>query len=168
MNLCAEDIIKILDLQPLTGEGGYYRETYRSNAVIASGSPELRSAGTAIYYLLSGDPRDFSELHRLDADETFHFYLGDPVEMLLLHPNGPGETIILGGGITGGMNVQVTIPAGVWQGSRLMAGGRFALMGSTVTPGFEFSGYRSGNREMLIREYPFFRDIITQLTRSVQ
>ena len=103
-------------------------------------------------------------MHRLQSDEIFHFYLGDPVEMLQLLPDGTGQTVLLGGDLTADMRPQVIVPRGVWQGSRLLAGGKFALLGATVAPGFEFVDYEHGRRSDLIRSHPQFHEKIVTLT----
>jgi predicted cupin superfamily sugar epimerase len=147
----AEEIIRFLQLRPLPLEGGWYRETHRS------------SFSTAIYYLLT--PDTFSALHRLPADEVFHFYLGDPVEMLQLGPTPEegGRLVTLGPDIFSGQQVQIVVPAGVWQGSRLIPGGRFALLGTTMAPGFEFAQYEAGDRRTLAEAYTDFADRISRL-----
>jgi predicted cupin superfamily sugar epimerase len=121
-----------------------------------------RAFGTCIYYLLT--PTTFSAMHRLQSDEIFHFYLGDPVEMLQLWPDGSGKIVTLGSDLQAGMHPQVIVPRGVWQGARLVAGGKFALLGCTVAPGFDFADYEHGRREELIRDYPQFRERIVALT----
>ena len=163
----AKKIIEHLDLEPLAGEGGFYRETYRSGETIPAGAlPERYSAdkhfSTAIYYLLM--PETFSAIHRLISDEVFHFYLGDPVTMLRLHPDGRGETIVLGPDIEAGQRLQCVVPQGVWQGMHLNAGGRFALMGTTVAPAFDFDDYQPARRDDLLQKYPDFAEIIERLT----
>jgi len=164
-----EDLIRILSLIPLPGEGGWYRETYRSRVRIpASGLPEAysgpRDAGTAIYYLLTSDT--FSALHRLRGDEIFHFYRGDPVEMLHLRPDGTGATLTLGPKPQEGMHPQAVVPGGVWQGARIAAGGRYALLGCTAAPGFEFEDFELGKRDALLRLYPEHAEMIRTLTRE--
>lgn len=161
----AEEIIKLLQLQPHPKEGGYFRETYRSAdsfTDLPSRYRGKRSASTAIYYLLT--PESFSAMHRLASDEVFHFYLGSPVEMLNLFPDGHGTVVSLGSDLTAGQSPQIMVPAGVWQGSRLASGGQFALMGTTVAPGFDFADYESGQREKLIEQYPQFAKMIRELT----
>lgn len=160
----ADEIIKKLGLQKHPTEGGYFLETYRSAETVTDEKRGKRSYSTAIYYMLTENT--FSEMHRLGADELFHFYLGDPVEMLHLYPNGIGERVIFGTDISGGMRVQVTIPAGVWQGARLVPGGTFALMGTTMAPGFEYSEYQSGSRKELTDLFPEFKELIALLTRK--
>ena len=167
MEWSAEELIRLLSLSPLRGEGGFFRETHRSDLALPSGALPSgyrgpRPAVTAIYYLLG--PGTHSAMHRLRGDEIFHFYLGDPVEMLQLSPDGTGRLITIGTAIERGAQPQVVVPAGVWQGSRLAAGGRFALMGTTVAPGFDFSDFELGEREALVRGYPAHAEMITALT----
>ena len=166
--ITADTVKSLLNLKPHPEEGGYFRETYRSphtlsNNILPEEYKYERSLSTAIYYLLT--PDTFSALHRLPTDELFHFYLGDPVEMLNLLPDGSGRTITLGQAITNGMQLQAVVKKGVWQGSRLCAGGTFALLGTTMSPGFESSDYESGQREQLIADYPQFENLIKVLTR---
>ena len=166
--LTADQIIALLNLKPHPEEGGYFVETYRSSETISekalpSRYKGVRSFGTAIYYLLT--PETFSAMHRLQSDEIFHFYLGDPVEMLQLWPDGSGRILILGTDIINGMKPQVVIPKGVWQGARLFKDGKFALLGTTVSPGFEFADYESGHRDELVKSYPKFRELIIALTK---
>lgn len=165
----AEDLIAHLKLQPHPKEGGFFRETYRASETIeASGLPVRygtgRSHGTAIYYLLT--PGTFSALHRLRSDEIFHFYLGDPVRMLQLTPEGQGKTVVLGPNVLAGQELQVVVPREVWQGSILEPGGKFALLGCTVAPGFEYVDYEHGDRSQLTNAYPQFADLIKQLTTA--
>lgn len=165
--LNAEDIIKLLDLKPHP-EGGYYKEIYRSDEIIQQESLPSRYSGprcfgTGIYYLLT--PGDISMMHRVKSDETFHFYMGDPVELLKLYPDGSGEIIEIGPDLEKGMTLCATIEKNVWQGQRLKKGGRFVLFGTTVNPGFEFSDFEVGDRDRLQREYPVFSERIGALTK---
>ena len=149
-------------------EGGYYIQTYKSAETIARDGLDTRytghrSVGTAIYYLLT--PGTFSELHRLRSDEIFHFYLGDPVEQLQLWPDGSSKVVVIGTDLAGGQIPQLVVPKDVWQGARLLAGGSFALLGCTVSPGFEFEDYESGTRKDLTQNYPAQTELITALTR---
>ena len=167
--LSADEIIRRLNLKPLPIEGGYFRETYRSDETVsASVLPQRfggdRSFSTAIYYLLTADT--FSALHRLPSDELFHFYLGDPVGMLQLHPDGSSCVITLGPDLKAGQQLQAVVPRAVWQGSFLCDGGRWALLGTTVAPGFDFDDYQAGERDQLIRQYPDRAKLIAQLTRA--
>jgi len=165
--LTVEKLIKMLNMKLLPKEGGYYSETHRSAQVVAGSSlPEQyesdRSLSTAIYYMLTHDTK--SLLHRLLTDEIFHFYLGEPVLMLQLFPDGTANTIILGQDLEAGHSVQVLVPKGVWQGSYLLEGGRFALMGTTMAPGFDFADNEIGDRETLINLYPSHQDLVKRLT----
>jgi predicted cupin superfamily sugar epimerase len=145
MHLDAETLIRLLNLRPLPQEGGYYSETHRAKRVIAEsalGSEYIgdRNASTAIYFLIT--PQEYSALHILPSDEVFHFYLGDPVEMLQLHPDGSANVHILGTDLLADMRPQVVVPGNTWQGCRLKDGGHFALLGCTVAPGFDFRDFR--------------------------
>jgi predicted cupin superfamily sugar epimerase len=163
--ITAEEMIRLLNLEKHP-EGGYFTETYRSKEKITDPRRGQRSYSTAIYYMLT--PDTFSEMHRLTGDEMFHFYLGDPVEMLHLYPDGTGKHLLLGSDIERGMQPQVLVLSGVWQGARLLPGGTsgFALMGTTMAPGFEYSDYQSGSRQELTRQYLEFKELITTLTRK--
>jgi len=167
--LTAERLIKLYNMKPLPGEGGYYAETYRAPESI--GSPALpgrygsdRSISTAIFYLLTPDTR--SLIHTVGSDEIYHFYLGDPVKLVLIHPSGTIKVIFLGQDVRAGQFVQAVVPAGIWQGSLLLEGGQFALMGVTVAPGFEFEDRNPGKRDELLEQYPQHRDIIVSLTED--
>jgi uncharacterized protein len=165
--LTAEQIRDLLKLQLLPVEGGYFAETYRSKDTIPSGAPGAypngRPLSTAIYYMLT--PDSFSALHRLPGDEIFHFYLGDPVEMLLLKPDGTGQAVLLGPDISAGMRLQHTVAGGTWQGSRLIPGGKFALLGTTMAPGFDPADFEIGKRQELSAAYPPYAPLIALLTR---
>ena len=161
--MTADDVIRLLDLQPHPVEGGFFRETYRSPqpvTVPAHGGP--RSVSTAIYYLLK--PGHVSELHVLPGDEVFHFYSGAPVRMLQLWPDGSGKEVTLGSDIAAGQVPQLVVPAGVWQGTRLVGGLGFALLGCTVAPGFDYADYRGGSRAELTAKWPAFAEEIKRLT----
>lgn len=156
-------------MKPLSAEGGYYVETYRAKEKIAQAALPDRFAGernfsTAILYLLT--PDTFSTLHRLKSDEVFHFYLGDPVTMLQLHPDGSSEVIILGQDILNGQRIQVLVPQSTWQGAFLRQGGKFALMGTTMAPGFESNDFELGQREELLRWYPDQKELILKLSQQ--
>jgi hypothetical protein len=167
--ITAEQIKTLLNLKFHPKEGGYFVETYRSDETIPEGAlPKRyrnnRSYATAIYYFIT--PESFSTIHRLKSDEIFHFYLGDPVEMLQLWPDGSGKMMTLGSDLLNGMKPQIIVPKGVWQGGRLILGGRYALLGTTVSPGFEFMDYEAGQRECLVESYPQFQNLIIALTES--
>jgi len=163
----AKKLIEILNLKPLPIEGGYFAETYRSDDVLPKAFlPERynedKSLSTSIYYLLTEDTK--SLIHRLPTDEIYHFYLGDPVKMVQLYPDGVVKSIILGHEILSDEDLQVLVPRGVWQGSQLVDGGKFALMGTTMAPGFDFSDLEAADRDMMIKLYPQYKDLILELT----
>lgn len=126
--MTARDIIEYLGLSPLPIEGGYFRRTY-----FKSGHSNQGVSASAIFYLLTPGTR--SLLHKLPKDEMYHFYLGDPVELLMLDDHG-GARYILGSDILAGQRMQLVVPADSWQGSRLLGDGQFALMGTTMCPAF--------------------------------
>ena len=160
--MTSAEIKELLKLQPHPVEGGHFRRTYTSDLTVTA--PQgARAAGTAIYYLLEAGT--FSEMHVLQSDEIFHFYLGDPVEMLQLLPDGSSAVVRLGPDLRNGEHVQLVVPAGVWQGTRLMGAGRVALLGCTVTPGFDFADYRNASFEELAASWPGEKERIRALTR---
>lgn len=165
----ADFIIKHLGLKPHTGEGGFYRETYRSGEKYPfDGLPARyqteKEFSSAIYYLIT--PDSFSRLHRIITDEIFHFYLGDPVIMLRLYPDGSGETVTLGTDLRAGHCPQCIVPGGTWQGLMLEKGGRWALMGTTVAPAFDFSDFELAVRQELIEKYPDYAYLIRIMTQQ--
>jgi len=161
--MTASELKTLLQLQPHPIEGGFFRRTYTS-AVPVDLPRGQRPSGSAIYYLL--EPGTFSEMHVLDSDEMFHFYLGDPVEMLQLHPDGHSVLFTLGPNLAAGQHMQLAVPAGVWQGTRLIGDGQVALLGCTVTPGFDFADYRNASYAELAEKWPVAAEKIRQLTRS--
>lgn len=146
----ADGVIAKLGLEPLPVEGGWFVETYRSEFA------------TAIYYLLT--PDTVSRMHRLNSDEVYHFYAGDPVEMLLLYDDGTSDVIALGSNIEVGQRPQVVVPRTVWQGCKLVPGGRWALMGTTVAPAFNFDDFELADPHELLRRYPDRAEMIRDLT----
>lgn len=151
-----QQLIDLLGLQPLPGEGGMSAQTYISRQETGG-----RAIGTAIYYLLSGQA--FSHLHRLEGDEMYHFYLGDPVRLVELLPDGSEKTTILGRDLANGQKVQHLVPAGHWQGSHLLQGG-FALLGTTMWPGYTQECYEHGDCLHLTEQYPQAAEDIRRLT----
>ncbi len=158
--MTADRVKKMLGLQPHPREGGWYVRTYESETLAEDG---LHRTGTAIYYLL--EPETFSEMHRLKSDEVFHFYAGDAVEQLQLSPDGRGRRVLIGNDMVRGDQPQVVVRAGVWQGARLVHGGTWALLGCTVSPGFEFADYEAGSAADLVAGWPDWTSEILALTR---
>jgi hypothetical protein len=164
-----EELKVFFDLKPLPLEGGYFREFFRSPEILMqSALPERyksdKSTMTSIFYLL--EPGIFSAFHRLQSDEIYHFYLGDPVDLVLLNIDGSLTNVTLGSDIYAGHQLQYAVPKGVWQGSTLMPGGQFALMGCTVAPGFDPDDYEHGHWETLLRQYPAHHALIMKLTNK--
>jgi len=148
--------IEHLNLQPHP-EGGYYAETYRAR----SGEGE-RAASTGIYFLLGR--ADVSRFHRIDADEMWHFYGGDPLNVHMIDASGAHSYFTLGANPGAGEVLQAVVPADVWFGARLASGGDYALVGCTVAPGFMFEHFELAERGRLIAEFPQHASIIRQLT----
>jgi hypothetical protein len=166
--MTADEVKQLLQLTPLPIEGGFFRETYRSRWMVSAeylpdGTRGSRSIGTAIYYMIT--PETFSTLHRLPGSEVFHFYLGDPVEMLQLLSDGSSRTITLGPDILNGQQPQVVVRGHVWQGCRLAPGGAWALMGTTMSPGFDYADYETADRAQLTAQYPGAADKIKAYTK---
>lgn len=153
-------IIEKLELVPLEGEGGMYRRTY-------AGDPDAegRHAYSVIYYLLT--QRTFSHMHKLNADEVYHFYMGDGMELLILYPDGRAECRVLGCNLDRGEIPQFRVPAGCWQGSRVVRGGTYSLVGTTMTPAYEEEMYTHGVCEELCKKYPLVSDKIRERCGAV-
>jgi hypothetical protein len=138
-------------------EGGFFAETYRS-----ARSADERSLSTAIYFLVTAESP--SRMHRVTSDEIWHFYRGDALEMLQLAPDGSSRIVTIGSRVEAGEHPQVLVPGGVWQGVRVAPGGRYALVGATVTPGFDFADFAMGDRAVLVTLYPDRAENIAALT----
>lgn len=152
-------------------EGGYFRETYRSDESLAKGALPTRFGGdracsTAIYFLLEGD--DFSALHRIKQEEVWHFYDGSSITIHVIAPGGDYFTIKLGRDPQGGAAPQAVVKAGYLFGVTVDDPRSYALAGCTVAPGFEFADFEMPTRAELCRLYPEHRQIIERLTRSIE
>ncbi len=164
----AQKIIETLGLVPLDIEGGYFRETYRCEEHIHKDAlhnryGDHRNIKTAIYYLLT--PDTFSAIHRVKSDEIFHFYMGDTVEMLHIKEDG-AHVVKLGTDLLNGEVPQYIVPYGTWQGARLADGGSYALMGTTVAPGFEYDDFELADCDELSRLHPDYRHEIRRLCKQ--
>jgi uncharacterized protein len=126
------EIIRLLELAPHP-EGGHYRETWRAPA-----PPGSRAAGTAIYYLLQAG--EVSRWHRIDADETWHWYAGSPLALTLSPDGRETQPLRLGAKLLDGERPQLLVPAGAWQSAESL--GPWTLAGCTVSPGFEFESFK--------------------------
>lgn len=161
-NLSAQRLIDQLGLLPHP-EGGYYRETYRSKAKV-SVQAGCRDACTAIYYLLGGN--DYSAWHRIASDELWHFYAGSALSIHVLDDQNGLRTIKLGDSLRDPDCVfQAVVPAGCWFAAE-SAPDRFALVGCTVAPGFEFSEFELADAQALIRQHPAHADLIRRLAST--
>lgn len=150
-------------------EGGYYRQTYRAELTVEREAlpPEFggnRAVATAIYFLL--DATAFSAFHRLRSDEMWHFYAGGALVVHVIAEDGHLSEILLGTDAEAGEVFQAVVKAGCWFGSRLRDPGSFALVGCTVSPGFDFADFELAKRDELVRLYPQHRAIIRTLTRG--
>lgn len=162
-----ENIIRKLGLEPLEPEGGLYRETYLSPETVAGNALPPRYGGdrrfsSAIYYLLRKGT--VSAMHRLRSDEVYHFYLGDPVQLLTVTTTGAG-LMFLGPDIMSGQYPQVVVPAGAWQGLKLVDGGEFALLGTTVSPAFTRDDFELADTDALSKKFPAHAELLKTLSR---
>jgi hypothetical protein len=144
-----ERVAELLGLEPLPGEGGLFRRTH------------IDAHSSAIYYLLLAP--DFSAMHRLTATETYHWYAGSPLRLLLLGEDGRVAEPVLGPDLAAGQRPQTVVPAGTWQGCAPM--GEWALVGTTTAPPFDWAGFELGDRTVLTALHPDAADRIAELTR---
>jgi predicted cupin superfamily sugar epimerase len=161
-------IISKFDLKPLPFEGGYFIETFRSGKTVFNedhSGIKSRSLCTSIIYLITSG--SFSKLHRLPGEEIFHFYFGDPVKMLNISESGKAEIIMLGNEFEKGEVPQHVVGGNCWQGIFLSEEKSpvFALLGTTMSPGFDLNDYESaaGHKDILLKNYPEFSEVIKKL-----
>jgi uncharacterized protein len=166
----ADDVVRLLGLEPLPHEGGWFRRTTESPIEIPTADlPRSYVAGTArlaysaIYALIT--PKGFSALHRLTADEIWCFHAGDSLESLRLPKSGPGEWVRLGPDVAKGERLQDVVRGGVWQGTRLVSGGRWSLVSCVVVPEFRWQDFELADRAVLQAAHPGRTDEIAALTR---
>ena len=150
-------------------EGGYYKETYRSDAIIKKESlPEGfngdRNCSTAIYFLLEKD--NFSAFHRIKSDECWHFYSGDTLLIYVIEQNGNAYTLKLGADTANGEVFQAMVPANSWFASEPAPNSRYCFVGCTVSPGFDFADFKLAQKEELSRLYPDKKALIHRLCRQ--
>jgi predicted cupin superfamily sugar epimerase len=156
----AEEVARLLDLAPLDQEGGFFKRTAEAGVILPGSA---RRAYSLIYFLIT--PAGFSAIHRLETDEIWSFHCGDALESLRLAPGGTGRIVRLGLAVTAGETPQDVVPAGIWQGTRLAPGGRWALVSCVVAPEFRWSEFTLGDRQELTAGYPAFAQEILGLTR---
>ena len=167
----AEKLIQHFKMEKIPAEGPWFTVTYRSEDVLdAKSLPDRyigsRVAGTAIYAVQTKE--DFSAIHKLMTDEIWHYYGGDPLEMLLLCPDGRGEIVVIGPDVFKGQHPQFVVPRDVWQGSMPIGpeSESYSFFGNTLAPGFEFDDFAMGYRDELQAMHPQFSDHIARLTRA--
>ncbi|HAK45168.1 MAG TPA: hypothetical protein DCO79_04510 [Spirochaeta sp.] len=148
--ITADEIIKALDLIPLTTEGGFFRQTWRDEY------------GTVIYYLIT--PESWSSLHRLTIAETWHFYAGDPLKQLQIFPDGRTERVEFSTELLNGQRPQLICPADVWQATRLAEGGEWALTGTTMAPGYTEDCIEFTDPEELAGAFPQHMELIKEFS----
>jgi uncharacterized protein len=163
----AKEIIEILGLTPHP-TCGFVAETYRSPQSIPlqalpSAYEGSRPFGSVLYFLVTPDAQ--IRLHRIRSDQMYHHYLGEPLEVLLLYPDGTGRITMIGSDLAAGMRPQLFIPGGTFHISRLRAGSAFALLGTTEWPGFESLDLEFGDPNRLMGDYPTFRHDIEDFVR---
>ena len=150
MHPSVKSLIEHYHFQPLPVEGTLFVSTYRSSQEYEQGKP----VGTAMIGMYCDEPRSVSLFHKLKYDEVWHFYGGDPLRLVLLYPDGTSKDVIMGSDPGKGQLVQFVIPAGVWQAGHMLEGGRYALFGCTVAPGFTDDIFEGGTWEKLSALYP--------------
>lgn len=147
-------------------EGGFYKETYRSNGQVKDPYPgaEFRSFSTAIYFLLvSGN---FSAFHKIKQDEMWHFYDGDAIDLHIISAKGEYSLVKIGRNFTEGEVPQYVVKAGDWFASEVSTINFYSLAGCTVSPGFDFEDFEMAKANELIQEFPQHKEVILRLTRS--
>lgn len=149
-------------------EGGYYRETYRSAEMIYQEHLPRRFSGdrnfsTAIYFLMKQG--HFSAFHRIQADEMWHFYAGDPMHLYIIFPNGSLDHYLIGDDLEKGQTFQAVVKGGCWFASEPAEDSAYSLVGCTVAPGFEFEDFEMAKADDLIRQFPTHAALIKRLTR---
>lgn len=165
--MTVETLVKELQLLPHP-EGGYYKETYRSEGIISNSclSSDFkgdRNMATGIYFLI--EKGNFSALHKIKSDETWHFYYGDALEVIEINEQGELTFTKIGSNLSNGETFQYTVKANTWFGSRVSDNGNFSLVGCTVYPGFDFNDFELANKQDLINQFPQHQQLISELTR---
>jgi uncharacterized protein len=162
-----DQFIQKYNLQPHP-EGGWYKQTYKSNEEInADALPERfganRAFSTAICFLL--EKGNFSAFHRIKSDECWHFYAGDPLVIYIIEQDGELKIISLGNDLEKGHSFQFVVPANCWFASRPAAGSEYCFVGCTVSPGFEFEDLELADQTELSVMYPQHKALIKELCR---
>ena len=148
-------------------EGGYYREVYRSGEkILPAHLPKRyktsRNFSTSIYFLLEG--KQFSTFHLLQSDELWHFYDGSDLMIYIINPEGELITRKLGN--SDDTEFQIVIKKHCWFAAEVCNKKSFSLFGCTVSPGFEFEDFKLGKRELLLKKFPDYGELIKRLSNS--
>ncbi len=165
--ISAEKLVNYFEMLPHP-EGGYYKETYRSDELLARNALPERFVGdrvfsTAIYFLL--EKGNFSGFHKIQSDECWHFYAGQTLLIYVLHHNGSLEIIKLGNNLLNGEVFQAVVPAGCWFASEPAPNSEFSFVGCTVAPGFDFADFELAKADELVKEFPEHETLIQRLCR---
>lgn len=164
MNEKAKEYIQKLQLKKHP-EGGYYREVYRAAEMFYIDAPPKalkRNASTSIYFLLEG--KQVSKFHRLKSDEQWHFYDGSSIKIYVIDEKGKLKEYLLGNKITDGNLFQLVIKKNNWFAAELINKRGFALIGCTVSPGFDFNDFELADKKSMIEKFPLHSDLIDRLT----
>ncbi|MCP9290823.1 cupin domain-containing protein [Gracilimonas sediminicola] len=150
-------------------EGGYFKETYRSEGVIPETVfPEVfegsRNYCTGIYFLLTSDA--FSAFHRIRQDEMWHFYQGSPLTIHMISPHGDYSKQVVGLDFDNGELPQFTVPKEYWFAAEVNQPDSYSFVGCTVSPGFDFRDFELAAEESLSRKFSKHKDLISRLTRG--
>lgn len=162
-----EDLITRLDLKPHP-EGGYFKETYRSDGEISKDQlgkafTGKRNYSTCIYFLLTSE--NFSAFHKINQDEIWHFYDGAPIQLHIISKNGSYSKHSIGNDIKNGELPQYIVEAGDWFAAEVEDENSFTFLGCTVAPGFDFEDFELASQDQLMRQFPNHSEIIKRLTR---
>ncbi|GGF28055.1 cupin domain-containing protein [Echinicola rosea] len=165
--MTAVEIIESLDLKPHP-EGGYFKEAYRSQGIISQKClgeqfEGDRNYATGIYFLLTSDT--FSAFHRIRQDEAWHFYLGSPLRLHSLSEKAGHEEFVIGADLLDGQIPQLVVPADHWFAAEVMAEDGFALVGCTVSPGFDFRDFELADQNKLTATFPDHAALVAKFTR---
>ena len=166
MKAAIDSIIQSYKMLPHP-EGGFYKESYRSDLLLegdslSNGMNGRRNCSTAILFLLVEN--SFSAFHRIKSDEVWHFYDGDPVDIHVIESNGLNRMIKLGKNPLQNEVFQAVVPAGAWFASK--TAGVYSLVGCTVAPGFDFADFELAKAELLAAEFPDHRKLIFSFCRD--
>lgn len=162
-----ETLIETLDLQPHP-EGGFFKETYRSDATIYNGHLTGKYEGdrhysTAIYFMLTSDM--FSAFHRIEQDELWFFHQGSPIELHTISEGGEHEVHIIGNNILNGEKPQLTVPGRYWFAAKVLQPNSHSLVSCTVAPGFDFRDFVLPSQLELMNLFPQHESVIKEFTR---